>query len=260
LIPTGIDPRIHRSTDTANTNNHSITREDSCSQYELLRGRDGRDGLPGAPGLPRRDAIGQKGDPGLRGPPGPPGQPGARSGGVVYTRWGKRTCPTGIALVDSGRIGGSWYSDKGGAANYLCMPDDPDYEAYTPGVQGWSQVHGTEYETRNSLLSTVYNHNAPCAVCYASNRTVVLMIPAKNRCPSSWTLEYSGYLMSAPSIRTLQDRRTMFECVDRNPDSVPGTAANTHGAVLYPVEANCNGMACPPYDPQKELTCAVCTK
>ena len=29
---------------------------------------------------------------------------------------------------------------------------------------------------------------------------------------------------------------------------------------FYHVEANCNGMLCPPYDPQKELTCAVCTK
>jgi len=162
--------------------------------------------------------------------------------------------------VYSGRVGGSWYCDKGGAANYLCMPDNPDYGTYTPGVQGWGHIYGTEYETSSSPLSAVYNHNVPCAVCHVSTRTMVLMIPAKNRCPSSWTLEYSGYLMSAPSIHTLTDRRTMFECVDGNPDTVPGTAANTHGAVLYPVEANCNGMACPPYHPQKELTCAVCTK
>ena len=206
---------------------------------------------------------GQKGNYGLKGDRGltrPPGTPAARSGGVVYTRWGKRTCPTGVALVYSGRVGGSFYCDHGGAANYLCMPDNPDYGDYTPGVQGWSQVHGTEYETRSSPLSALFEHNAPCAVCHASIRTIVLMIPAKNRCPSSWTLEYSGYLMSATSKSGFQDRRTMFECVDRNPDTVPGTAANTHGAVFYPVEANCNGMACPPYDPQKELTCAVCTK
>jgi len=192
LIPTGIDPRIHRSTDTANTNNHSITREDSCSQYELLRGRDGRDGLPGAPGLPRRDAIGQKGDPGLRGPPGPPGQPGARSGGVVYTRWGKRTCPTGTALVYSGRVGGSWYivTKEEQQTTSVCQ---------TILTMGFSQVHGTEYETHSSPLSAVHDHNATCAVCHASTRTIVLMIPAKNWCPSSWTLEYSGYLISATS-------------------------------------------------------------
>jgi len=42
----------------------------------------------------------------------------------------------------------------------------------------------------------------------------------------------------------------MFECVDRNPDSVPGSAANTRGAVFYPEEANSNGhgMPSPPYN------------
>ena len=84
------------------------------------------------------------------------------------------------------------------------------------------------------------------------------MIPAKTRCPSTWTLEYSGYLMSE---RGLSDRqRTMYECVDKNPDSVPGSVSDANGALFYHVEASCNGMLCPPYDAQKELTCAVCTK
>jgi len=54
--------------------------------------------------------------------------------------------------------------------------------------------------------------------------------------------------------------RSMFECVDKNPDSLPGSAANTDGAQFWHTEASCNGLPCPPYDPQKELTCAVCTK
>ena len=82
------------------------------------------------------------------------------------------------------------------------------------------------------------------------------MIPAKTQCPSTWTLEYSGYLIS----EHYNHRRTMYECVDKNPDSVPGSASNTDGVLFYHAEATCNGMLCPPYDPQKELTCAVCTK
>ena len=78
----------------------------------------------------------------------------------------------------------------------------------------------------------VANHNVPCAVCHVSTMIIVLMIPAKNWHPSSWTLEYSGYLMSATSKSYYSDRRTRFECVDRNPDSVPGSAANIHGVVL----------------------------
>ena len=156
----------------------------------------------------------------------------------------------------AGRAGGTHYNKQGGAANYLCMPGDPDYLHYSPGVQGQNYVYGAEYKTSDGPLSAVHNHNAPCAVCYASTRVAVTMIPAKTRCPSTWTLEYSGYLMSANKGHY----RTMYECVDKNPDSVPGSVSSTDPALFYHVEAHCNGMACPPYDPQKELTCAVCTK
>ena len=55
--------------------------------------------------------------------------------------------------------------------------------------------------------------------------------------------------------------RTTFECVDRNPQSVPGSLANTNGALFFHVEVNWNfGIPCPPYDTQKEATCVVCTK
>ena len=50
-----------------------------------------------------------------------------------------------------------------------------------------------------------------------------------------------------------------FVCMDRQPESVPGSGANTNPAVLYNVEAGCNGLPCPPYDPHKELTCVVCS-
>ena len=164
----------------------------------------------------------------------------------------------GTTLVYAGKAGGTYYLHQGGAANYLCMPNDPDYLSYQPGVQGYNYVYGTEYKTVGGPLQAVHNHNVPCAVCYASTRVAVTMIPAKTQCQSNWTLEYSGYLMSA----YLGSNRhpSMYECVDKNPGSVPGSAANTFGALFHTVEANCNGMLCPPYDPQKELTCAVCTK
>ena len=214
------------------------------------RGDKGDQGVSGPHGL-----TGHKGEQGVAGPPGP------RNGGVVYIRWGKISCPniTGTEVVYAGRAGGSWWSHTGGGANYLCMPNDPDYLAYQPGVQGWSYVYGTEYQTGGPYagpLRAVHDHNVPCAVCYASTRVAVTMIPAKTRCPSTWTLEYSGYLMSTRN----DHHRTMFECVDKNPEFIPGSASNVNGAVFYHVEATCTGMPCLPYDPQKELTCAVCTK
>ena len=54
--------------------------------------------------------------------------------------------------------------------------------------------------------------------------------------------------------------RTAIECVDKDPEGITGSAASTDGALFYHLEATCNGLPCPPYDPQKELMCAVCTK
>ena len=108
----------------------------SFPYIEVLRGRDGRDGRDGVPGP--RGPQGQRGDQGQKGDQGIVGSPGPRNGGVVYTRWGKSSCPSvsGTTLVYAGRTGGTWYAHKGGAVNYLCMPDDPDYLSYQPGVQG----------------------------------------------------------------------------------------------------------------------------
>ena len=67
---------------------------------ELLRGRDGltgRDGVQGPPGPQGKDE--------------PPGPSKPISGGAVYTRWGKSTCPQveDIEMLYSGITGGTYY-------------------------------------------------------------------------------------------------------------------------------------------------------
>ena len=181
---------------------------------------------------------------------------------MVYTRWGRTTCPntTGTQLLYAGRAAGSWYSEKGGGANYLCLPEQPQYSTFTAGTQsGRAYLYGAEYQTTgsdNGPLHSFHDHNVPCAVCYTSTRGTVVMIPAQLTCPSSWTREYYGYLMA----NHVQYHRSTFECVDQSPQSVPGSTADTNGALFYHTEVKCNGIPCPPYDTQKEVTCAVCTK
>jgi hypothetical protein len=216
---------------------------------EMLRGRDG---------LPGRD--GQAGRTGDRGPAGPPGPRGPRSGGAIYTRWGKSSCPTvgGTELLYTGIAGGTFYNHKGGAANYLCMPLHPEYSSalrYIAGAQGHSYVYGAEYE--NPIQST-HDHNVPCAVCYVSTRPTVVMIPAKASCPTTWTREYYGYIMSERH----NHHRSTFECVDEDQESLRDSVGNTNGALFYHVEANCDHghLPCPPYNSDKELNCVVCTK
>ena len=82
------------------------------------------------------------------------------------------------------------------------------------------------------------------------------MIPARRDCPASWTKEYAGAL----TAEHYNHHRSMFECVDFNPESVPGSSSNVNGALFYHTEAECSGLPCPPYDPAKELLCVICTK
>ena len=231
-----------------------------------LPGPQGDKGIPGQQGPPGisgpQGAVGEKGDrgdPGLPGPQGPQGAQGPPTGGAVYVRWGRTSCPTGqgTQLVYSGRAGGSHYTQKGGGANHLCMPDNPEHLQYRSGV-GYSYVYGVEYDpTSSQPLSSVDNHNVPCAVCFAATRDTILMIPAKLTCPTNWTLEYTGYLMA----EAYSHHRSTYECVDKNPDSVPGLDAwSGVSALFYHVEPNCAGLSCPPYDAQKELTCVVCSR
>ena len=95
-------------------------------------------------------------------------------------------------------------------------------------------------------------------MCYASTRETVLMVPARTSCPTSWTGEYSGYIMSA---RVSDTGRSSYICVDQAYEPAHGSQGQTSGTGhLDHVEVNCNTMPCPPYVNYKELTCVVCTK
>ena len=197
----------------------------------ILRGRDGRDGTQGLKG--GRGEKGDKGEPGLQGQAGPTGpigpmgkigppgicqEPqGSNGGGSVYVRWGRSTCPStsGTEMLYKGVVGGSHQSQSGGGGNYLCLPDLPEYntEYIKPSYYQHSYVYGTQYQY--TVAGTTNNFKyAPCSVCYVPSRATKLMIPAKQTCPSSWTMEYNGYLMTEISRKR---RSATYECVDKEP-------------------------------------------
>ena len=185
-----------------------------------------------------------------------------RSGGTVYVRWGHDECPSTAQLVYSGRAGGPHYTHAGGGSNPQCLPLNPNFLTPISGNQYWRAfMYGAEYETFTDSSSHVHGRHTfavPCAVCHVSNRTAVYMVPAKYTCPTGWTREYYGYLMS--SHHGSDRHRTQFTCMDDTFKPVPGTSANTEGLLFYLVEGRCGSLPCPPYDNTNELTCAVCTK
>ena len=56
------------------------------------------------------------------------------------------------------------------------------------------------------------------------------------------------------------NHNTVYECVDKDAESISGSVANTDGALFNHVQAQCNGLLCPPYNKEKEWACVVCTK
>ena len=172
-------------------------------------------------------------------------------------------CPniTGTELVYEGLVAGSDHTHQGGGANYICTAsgDDVEYhpEATTVNMNA-AILYGTEYEPDSGqALINLLQHNAPCTACEVSSRSKQIMIPGRFTCPDTWTVEYSGWLMS----QHYTHYRSMHICLDKTPETVIGKAANTNGALLYHVEADCStGLPCPNYDERKELSCVVCTK
>ena len=159
-----------------------------------------------------------------------------------------------------GLIGGEYYKHHGGGVNYLCLPHNPKYGKYNDARQTSGYVYSTEYKLSfNPLKKNLFQHDAPCVVCFVKSRASMLMMPARNDCPSGWTVEYHGYLMTEYYAH---NKQRDYICVDEDAEAIPGSKTSKDGALLYPVEGQCfpGQLPCGPYVHGRELTCAVCTK
>ncbi|KAJ8047318.1 Short-chain collagen C4 [Holothuria leucospilota] len=232
------------------------------------RGPPGQQGIPGRDGRDGRDATTESGNFGMSESPELPLDSLKNrntSGGAVYVRWGRNDCPLQSELIYEGVAAGGHYTQKGSGSNYLCMPEEPIYDEPVAGSSGQNRgyVYGAEYETITfANWNHLHDNNVYCAVCWAPNRSSLMMVPARNICPGSlWTKEYSGYLVSSYYNH---EGRTEFVCMDRNAEAVPRSSHSTDGALFYPVDGRCNshgsGLPCGPYVDGYELTCAVCTR
>lgn len=83
------------------------------------------------------------------------------------------------------------------------------------------------------------------------------MIPGRKTCIGEWTREYHGVLMSS---KHTEKSGKDFICVDYDAEADRGGARSDGGGYLWPVEALCGALPCPPYEAYKELTCVVCSR
>ena len=194
------------------------------------------------------------------GPPGANATGGGGGGGIHYIRWGRTTCPNteGTVIFYSGFAAGSNGDQRGGAADYVCMTDTPEFLALNPGQQSsGSQLYPAEYQIPSGpVFSLMWEHNVPCVGCYTPSRSEKAMIPGTTSCPSGWTEEYEGYLMAEHGA----GHRTTYTCVDSQAESIAGTEGNlAPSARFYFTEVYCSGVDCPLYPTGNEVTCVICT-
>ena len=183
----------------------------------------------------------------------------------MYTRWGSRSCPDNeeTELMYSGVMGANEHEAHGGGANFLCMPKNPEYSSnltYQPGVRGVLFLTAATYSVPFRRDSN--GHQVACTVCYVKNKSLTLMIPARASCPSPWTRQYYGYIMSEQRGGNSRNRY-MYECVDKATEIVHGPNNRNFGLAIFPVEASCNrGLNCgaDKYNNHQEINCVVCAK
>ncbi|CAG2225629.1 unnamed protein product [Mytilus edulis] len=144
-----------------------------------------------------------------------------------------------------GIIGGGYYTHKGAPANTICLPHDPDF-IHGDKVQFPSEVstmYGGEYQD-NYFGNNLYQNDPPCAVCRATGKTSVVMIPGKTKCYGDWHLEYYGRLAAG---RDIHEAASEYICVDHQAQYREGGGTSQDGKMLYAVVAKCGTLPCPPY-------------
>ena len=160
----------------------------------------------------------------------------------------------------------------GGLAEYLCLPENPQWNQFVPGFQGQTSIYGAEYQTRegygsdnffdltNNNGQSLMDQDVPCVLCQVTGRGSVFTFPALRECPDEWQLEYEGYLMAPSLIHSGHKNQATPICMDDAPEVRQGGGENKNGALFYMVEAKCGSLPCPNYVNGRELTCAVCTR
>jgi len=187
--------------------------------------------------------------------------------GVTYIRYGRTTCDAEATALYSGYTASSYFNEGyGGGTNYLCLPEVPQWANNTKkdGFQGGPKLFGTEYElidfpfsTANNVGKSLLQNDAPCVLCYVPTRSAQIMIPARTDCPSGWTKDYWGFLVT--SHHGHQNNKD-FVCLDQTPEVRTGGSADTNGALFYFVESTCTALPCPKYGDGWEISCVVCSK
>ena len=127
-------------------------------------------------------------------------------------------------MYHTGFAGGSWFDHTGAAAEFVCLPPDPDLTTkYTSSL---AFMYGAEYETSDFAPRAKNGDDLPCSVCRSTVGSSVLMIPGKSSCYDGWALQYHGDLVAG---HYMHKSATQYICLDEHYETIPGGQSDHDG-------------------------------
>ena len=187
---------------------------------------------------------------------------------ITYIHWGHLECPPtpGTTKLYEGFAAGTYATNETPTPSSLCLPTNYRYVNYKKDSQyGNTKVYMVHELQYNTFIPGQNGKQVACAVCKTTSRSTILMMPATDRCynttptDNSWTKEYDGYLMQASGAGS------DYYCVDYDmhwhyeSQRLYESQHNAEISVLSHVVAGEDLPRVNGYDPQKVLSCAVCT-
>ena len=166
---------------------------------------------------------------------------------TTYERIGYKECPKGQdveKIYDGITVS---YNTSSHYTGFRCMSTNESYIKYH-GISNYTSTEQiifgkvAEYKT----FTKANDHNAACVVCRVKGRGSIMILPGTFECLVSWTMEYSGYLMTGNT------------CVDTNMTTIASTRIYNGGPTLRHEVATSEIYN--EYDEYKVLSCVVCSK
>ncbi|KAG8176255.1 hypothetical protein JTE90_021352 [Oedothorax gibbosus] len=170
----------------------------------------------------------------------------SRGNGATYVYWGRNNCTEDAEIMSTGFAMSTGPPHSGGGANFLCLPEKPQYGNPVTNEKEAAFLQNLNYQFPGGDSSKL-----SCATCrLASRGSVSTFIGRGSECPGDWDYVYDGLLASGSK----SSFSTQFVCLDRNPVNNEGGDEDP----LKPDWANIVGEE--DGDKQILITCVVCAK
>lgn len=158
---------------------------------------------------------------------------------------------------------GAKYGEVGSGSDWQCFPPSLSPPALSSVTSDASRgkLYGVRLIVSNAgppFDSSKNDKIITCSICQLYTRTSVLMIPGTATCPTGFTTQYTGYIVTAGSLSTGVTQP--YVCLDENVIVGADNVTSSDSGRAYPAQIKCGALDCGTYPDNAEVKCAVCTQ